>query len=180
MLSRLCLRACAASLLLLAAACASKPTSGPAVSQTGPDAPAPSGPARAPNGPVSGSSIGGVAPGSAADFAAQAQDRVYFALDSHDLDEAGRATLDAQAAWLTRYPAVTLLIAGNADERGTREYNFALGARRAEAVRTYLAARGVSPARMHTVSYGKERPVDPRPSEEGWAMNRNGQTVIGG
>lgn len=117
--------------------------------------------------------------GLAADFAAQAGDRVYFALDSHDLSDDARAVLDAQAQWLGRHPEATILLAGNADERGTREYNLALGARRANAVRDYLGRRGVSVGRLQTISYGKERPVDARSSEDGWAVNRNAQTVVG-
>lgn len=114
----------------------------------------------------------------AREFAEQAGDRVFFAFDSYDLDAEARATLDRQAAWLRAHPQVRALIAGNADERGTREYNLALGARRAEAARTYLSVRGVATARLETISYGKERPIDPRPSEAGWARNRNAQTVL--
>ena len=86
--------------------------------------------------------------------------------------------LDGQAAWLNRYPAVRVRIEGNADERGTREYNLALGARRANAVRDYLTSRGVSPARIATVSYGKERPIDAGSDEQAWAKNRNARTTI--
>jgi peptidoglycan-associated lipoprotein len=111
-------------------------------------------------------------------FAEQAGDRVFFAFDSYDLDAEARAVLERQAAWLRAHPQVRALINGNADERGTREYNLALGARRAEAARAYLAVRGVAAGRLETMSYGKERPIDPRSSEEGWARNRNAQTVL--
>ena len=86
--------------------------------------------------------------------------------------------LDAQAAWLNRYPAVQVRIEGNCDERGTEDYNLALGARRANALRQYLIAHGVAAGRISTVSYGKERPVDPGEGEEHWAHNRNGHTAL--
>jgi len=86
--------------------------------------------------------------------------------------------LDAQAAWLARYPQVRVRIEGNADERGTREYNFALGARRANTVRDYLVAKGVAGSRIETVSYGKEKPIDAGTTEDAWARNRNGHTAI--
>ncbi len=136
-------------------------------------------PGAAPNvAPPPEPSPGGIAPGTQADLAATAGDRVYFALDRFDLEAQAHETLTRQATWLGRYPSVKVLIAGNADERGTREYNVALGGRRAEATRQALIAKGVASARIQTVSYGKERPVDPRPTEEGWARNRNAQTVL--
>ena len=88
--------------------------------------------------------------------------------------------LDAQAAWLGRYPAVHVRIEGNCDERGTREYNFALGASRASSVRDYLVAHGVEGARIETISFGKEHPLDPGESEEAWEKNRNAHTAITG
>ena len=87
-------------------------------------------------------------------------------------------TLTRQAAWLARYPNVKVIVAGSADERGTREYNVALGGRRAEAARQVLIARGVAGGRIQTVSYGKERPLDPGSTEEAWARNRNAQTLV--
>lgn len=132
----------------------------------------------APTGPVNPGGLGAAQPGSVRDFAATAGDRIYFELDSYQVSpEAGRR-LDAQAQWLQRYPNVTVRIEGNADERGTREYNLALGARRAEAVRTYLTQRGVSPARIDTISFGKERPIATGSSEDSWARNRNAHTAI--
>jgi peptidoglycan-associated lipoprotein len=112
------------------------------------------------------------------DFVINAGDRVYFDLDSYALREDAHPVLDAQAAWLQRYPAVRVRIEGNCDERGTREYNFALGARRANTVRDYLAGRGVSPGRMQTISYGKEHPIDPGENEQAWDHNRNAHTAI--
>ncbi len=118
-------------------------------------------------------------PGSMADFVAQAgSDRVFFGLDRYDLDAEAQATLDRQAAWLRRYPAVRATIEGHADERGTREYNLALGERRANAARNYLAAQGVAPSRMTVISYGKERPAVEGANEEAWAQNRRAVTVL--
>lgn len=166
---RIALVAAAAAASL--AACATKPKPGPAAPTEPPPAPRGEEAAPAPAPTV------GVRPGSQADLAATAGDRVYFALDRHDLSADARATLDRQAAWLGRYPGA-VLVEGNADERGTREYNLALGARRADAVRQHLISRGVDATRIRTVSYGKERPIDPRSNEEGWAINRNAHTVI--
>jgi peptidoglycan-associated lipoprotein len=109
---------------------------------------------------------------------AEIGERVYFDTDSYALNPEARGILERQAAWMQANPGARFMIAGNADERGTREYNLALGARRANAVRDYLISLGIAPARLETVSYGKERPVDPRPNPEGWAMNRNAQTVV--
>jgi peptidoglycan-associated lipoprotein len=118
-------------------------------------------------------------PGSRADFLQSVPaDRVFFELDSYSIDGEDRATLDAQAAWLGRYPDVRVTIEGHADERGTREYNLALGDRRANAARDYLQSRGVSPARMTTISWGKERPQNPASNEEAWAQNRRAVTVV--
>ena len=102
----------------------------------------------------------------------------YLRRGLHEWKARARGVLQRQAQWLQRYPNVQVLIAGNADERGTREYNLALGARRANATRDFLSSLGVSGARMQTISYGKERPIDPRSSEEGWAINRNAHTQI--
>ena len=89
-----------------------------------------------------------------------------------------RAILERQAAWLRRYPNVRLLVEGNCDERGTREYNLALGARRAAAARDYIVSLGISGDRLTTVSYGKERPMDPRSNEQAWSVNRNAHSTI--
>lgn len=167
----------AATACLGLASCATKPKSGPmattSVETTLPPSEGTSGSAR-PSELVSGTR-----PGSQEDLAATVGDRVYFALDSHELSDEARAILDRQAGWFARYPAA-IMVAGNADERGTREYNLALGARRADAVRQYLISRGVMSSRVATISYGKERPLDPRSNEEGWSVNRNAQSVVGG
>ena len=112
------------------------------------------------------------------DFVVNAGERVFFDYDSHALRAEGSAMLDAQAAWLARYPNVKVRIEGNADERGTREYNFALGARRANSVRDYLVSKGVAGSRIETVSYGKEKPIDGGTNEEAWAKNRNAHTAL--
>lgn len=163
-----------AALCMALAACASKPKPEPALTPAPaePAAEAPAAQAAPEPAPV------GIRPGSQEDLAANAGERVFFAFDSHDLDAEARQILAQQAAWLARHPDVRVLIAGNADERGTREYNLALGARRANAARQALIAAGVSAGRIQTVSYGKERPVDPASSEEAWAKNRNAHTVV--
>ena len=121
---------------------------------------------------------GGVTPGSQEDLVANVGDRVFFALDSSTLSGDSRTTLDRQAAWLARYPAVSTQLSGSADERGTAEYNLALGQRRANASRDYLVARGVSSARITTVSFGKERPTALGSDEQAWAQNRNTITSV--
>jgi peptidoglycan-associated lipoprotein len=159
------------------AACAPKPKVEPAV----PTTPAqPTGPQypTAPTGPVTGGNVGAATPGSEQDFVVNVGDRVYFDLDSYSVRPEAQPRLDAQAAWLARYPQVTVRIEGNADERGTREYNLALGARRAEAVRTYLIQRGVPAGRIDTISFGKERPIAEGSNEGAWAQNRNAHTAI--
>ena len=156
-------------------ACASRPKPAPAPEPTPAPAPAPA-PEPAPAPPPTSSVI----PGSIQDFTVNVGDRVYFDLDSYEVRPEAFPRLDAQAQWLQRYPGVTVRIEGNADERGTREYNLALGARRANSVREYLVSRGVSPARISTVSFGKERPIDPGTSEDAYQRNRNGHTAITG
>jgi peptidoglycan-associated lipoprotein len=122
----------------------------------------------------------GAGPGSAQDFAANVGDRVFFETDSTDLTSTAQATLDKQADWLNRYSRYAFTIEGHADERGTREYNFALGARRAEAAKNYLISRGVAASRMRTVSYGKERPVAVCDDISCWSQNRRAVTVLSG
>ncbi|HEX2764847.1 MAG TPA: peptidoglycan-associated lipoprotein Pal [Allosphingosinicella sp.] len=120
-------------------------------------------------------------PGSREDFLRSvglSGDRVFFDTDQYDLDDRDRATLDAQAAWLQRNTGVRVTIEGHADERGTREYNLALGDRRANAAKNYLAARGVAASRMTVISYGKERPEALGSDEEAWAQNRRAATVL--
>ncbi len=168
--------ALALGLAASAAACAHRPP--PPLADTGapppPPPPPPSGVYGPPPGPVAGAPI----PGSVRDFVVSAGDRVYFELNADQVSGQGQSVLDAQAQWLQRYPQVAVRIDGNCDERGTREYNLALGARRAEDVKRYLVSRGVSPARISTISYGKERPIDPGTGEDAYAHNRNAHTAI--
>ena len=165
--SRLTLAAVAAASLALGA-CASKapkqlpPVPGPAVSSS---------PA-----PVINT---GPAAGSQADFVAQmmGQDTIYFDTDKFNIDDVDQAALRAQATWLLKYPGKRASIEGHADERGTREYNLALGERRANAAKNFLVSLGVDASRLTTVSYGKERPVALGSDEESWAKNRRAVTI---
>lgn len=167
----------AATACLGLASCATKPKPGP-MAPTSVETPLP--PSEGTSGSARpGDLPAGARPGSQEDLAATVGDRVYFALDSHELSDEARTILDRQAGWFAMHPTA-IMIAGNADERGTREYNLALGARRADAVRQYLISRGVLSGRVGTISYGKERPLDPRSNEEGWSVNRNAQSVVGG
>ena len=121
---------------------------------------------------------GAAVPGSQQDFVVNVGDRVFFDTDSSELSDQARATLDKQAQWLGNYNRYAFTIEGHADERGTREYNIALGARRAETVREYLVSRGVSGQRMRTISYGKERPVVVCNDISCWSQNRRAVTVL--
>ncbi len=142
---------------LLVAACASGPQEG---------------------GDASGKGAGAVVPGSAEDFVANAKDRVFFAFDRSDLDASAVKTLMGQVAWLKAYPNTQVTIEGHADERGTREYNLALGERRANSVKRFLKAQGIAEARVKVVSYGKERPAVVGSNEYAWAQNRRSVTVV--
>ena len=117
-------------------------------------------------------------PGSQQDFVVNVGDRVFFETDSSELTEQARATLDKQAQWLSNYNRYAFTIEGHADERGTREYNIALGARRAQTVREYLTTRGIAAQRMRTISYGKERPVAVCDDISCWSQNRRAVTVL--
>ena len=117
-------------------------------------------------------------PGSAQDFVVNVGDRVYFDTDSHEVRADAQPLLDAQSTWLRRYGSVRVRIEGNADERGTREYNLALGARRANSVREYLVGQGVTADRISTISFGKEQPFDTGSGEASWDKNRNARTAV--
>jgi peptidoglycan-associated lipoprotein len=132
------------------------------------------------NGGLGGMGAGAASPGSQQDFVVNVGDRVFFESDQTELTPTAQATLEKQARWLSQYPRYTITIEGHADERGTREYNFALGARRAESTKSYLAARGVPASRMRTISYGKERPVAVCNDISCWSQNRRAVTVLGG
>jgi peptidoglycan-associated lipoprotein len=130
----------------------------------------------------SGSSSAGVSygtvPGSQENFVSEVGDRIFFGYDKSDLTMDSQATLDRQAAWLQKYPSVRVSIEGHCDERGTREYNLALGERRASATKDYLVARGVDGGRISTISYGKEKPVALGNDKDSWSQNRRGVTVV--
>jgi peptidoglycan-associated lipoprotein len=151
-----------AVLLVAVAACARTPTTG--VGNMGPGG--------------AGGVGGGGAPGSQQEFLVSVGDRVFFETDSSVLTADAQATLDKQAQWLQQYPQYRIVIEGHADERGTREYNIALGARRATAVVNYLVSRGIPQNRLSTVSYGKERPVAICNDISCWNQNRRSVTVL--
>ena len=139
--------------------------------------PAPVQPAPTP-APVAAPVAPSIIPGSAQDLRVNVGDTVHFDYDKYAVLDADKATLQRQAAWLAKYPNIKVTIEGHADERGTREYNIALGARRANAVKEYLVSLGVSAARVDTVSYGKEKPICAESTESCWAQNRRGLTII--
>ena len=130
--------------------------------------------------PAEDALAGYASPGSPQDFTTNVGDRVFFETDSSELTSTAQTTLDKQARWLSQYNRYNFVVQGYADERGTREYNFALGARRAETVKEYLVARGISPSRMRTISYGKERPVAVCNDISCWSQNRRAVTALGG
>ena len=150
--------------LLMLAACSSTPPEPPP----------------GPPGPSGGAGMGSrsIVPGSQQDLEASAGDRVFFAFDRSDISPEARQILTRQADWLRRYPNVTVTIEGHCDERGTREYNLALGERRAQAVKNVLVASGIPASRISTISYGKERPAVVGSSEEAYAQNRRAVTVV--
>ena len=127
-----------------------------------------------------GLGAGAATPGSAQDFTVNVGDRIFFDTDSSSIRADASQTLDRQAQWLARYPNYQITVEGHADERGTREYNLALGARRAAAAKDYLASRGVPAQRLKTISYGKERPVAVCDDISCWSQNRRAVTVLGG
>lgn len=120
----------------------------------------------------------GPVPGSQQDLVVNVGDRVFFGYDRYDVSPEGQQILQGQAEWMKRYPNVNLTIEGHADERGTREYNLALGERRANSIKNYLSGLGVAPTRLNVVSYGKERPAVMGSNAEAWAQNRRGVAVV--
>jgi peptidoglycan-associated lipoprotein len=130
------------------------------------------------NGANGAGKVGVAAPGTQEDLTVNVGDRVFFGFNKSDLSAEARATLDRQAAWLKKYATVKATVEGHADERGTREYNLALGERRAVAAKNYLVAAGIDASRVKTVSYGKERPAVLGSNEAAWAQNRRAVTVV--
>src|SRR3954470_8206736 len=159
---------------LAVAGCASKPTDNLAGGGGGGG---PWGRASKPTDNLAGVA-GAAAPGSPQDFVVNVGDRVFFETDSTDLTPQSRSTLDKQAQWLQQYNRYAFTIEGHADERGTREYNIALGARRAQSVRSYFVSHGIDASRMRTISYGKERPVAVCNDISCWSQNRRAVTVL--
>ena len=152
--------------VFMLAACSSNPPEG------GPGGVGPGG-----AGGISSSRFG---PGSQQDLAQTAGDRVFFEYDRVDISPEAQQILQRQAQWLKRYPNIAVTIEGHTDERGTREYNLALGERRAQAVKNVLVALGIPASRMQTISYGKERPAVPHSDDSSYAQNRRGVTVVNG
>ena len=148
--------------LALLAACSSSPTTTASTSNGG------------------GNAMSGPAPGSEQDLVANVGDRVFFDFNKSTLSSDSDATLAKQSSWLAKYPSVNVLVAGNADERGTETYNLALGQRRANAARDYLVAQGVASSRIQTISYGKDCPVAAGNDESAYAQNRNAITSVQG
>jgi peptidoglycan-associated lipoprotein len=159
---------------MLASACASNPEPEPTPAPVA-AAPAPT-PPPAPR-PVAPSPAGPSA-GSKAHFAATATDRVYFDYDQYSLDATDIRALQGQVAWLKQFGGARVQVEGHADERGTSEYNIALGARRANAVADYLKSQGVADGRVSTISFGKDKPIDPGHDEAAWSRNRNAYTNV--
>jgi peptidoglycan-associated lipoprotein len=160
------------------AGCASSPdmSSNGSGSGTGADANGGFGAGQGLNGQGRGAPLSG--PGSEQDLQQTAGDRVFFKTDQSGVDGEGQKTLQRQADWLKRYPNITVTIEGHCDERGTREYNLALGARRADAIKNVLIAQGIQANRIQTITYGKERPMTVGSTEAAWAQNRRGVTVV--
>lgn len=130
-------------------------------------------------GMLDGSEMGGNPQGGTqADLVVSVGDRVFFGYDQADLSGEARTIVERQVEWLKQYPAVNIAVEGHADERGTREYNLALGDRRANAVQSYMVAMGIEPRRIRTISYGKERPAVPGSNPTAWAQNRRGVVVV--
>ncbi len=165
MLSRL---AVLAGAVLMLAACSNTPPPDPNAGAGGPGGP----------GGPGGAGAGRFGPGSQQDLAQTAGDRVFFAYDQSTISGEAQQTLQRQAQWLKRYPNVTVTIEGHCDERGTREYNLALGERRAQAVKNVLVSLGIPTARVQTISYGKERPEIPHSDDQSYAQNRRGVTTV--
>ena len=174
---RITLVACAVAALALAAC-----ESSPEVNSSGAGAGGANAPVTSQSGGagISSQRVAGPVAGSAEDFVVNVGDRVLFGFDRFDLSPEARTTIENQVTWLKRYPGIRITVEGHTDERGTREYNLALGERRANSVRDYMIALGIEANRVLTISYGKERPVDPGSDEAAWAANRRAVTVVDG
>ena len=156
------------AVLVLLAACETAPDEGGASGGAGGGSAATSG----------AGTMGGPQAGTQEDLVVNVGDRVFFDFDKFSLKPEARATLEKQSAWLKKYPSVTVVIEGHCDERGTREYNLALGERRANSAKDYLVTLGINPSRIKTISYGEERPVALGSSEKSWSQNRRSVTTV--
>jgi peptidoglycan-associated lipoprotein len=171
---------CLAAAALLLAACGSEPEEMVELTGQGESAP----PALPPPSPPQVAAVpaaplpSGPVEGSPEDFVVNIGDRIFFEFNQYELKPSARTSLERQAAWLQKYPGYTINVEGHADERGTREYNLALGERRANSVKNYLVALGIDPNRIATISYGKERPAVLGSNEAAWAQNRRGVSVL--
>ena len=167
---------CVFAVALLLAACQTTPEESKSMAGKGGTAATSTAPAT--TAPTEGAGVPGVTPGTQADLVATVGDRIFFDFDKSDIraDQRGRA--DAWADWLKKYPQVTVVIEGHRDERGTREYNLALGERRANSAKSYLVAKGIDPKRIQVISYGKERPAVLGSNEAAWAQNRRDVMVV--
>jgi peptidoglycan-associated lipoprotein len=173
-----------AAVLLMLSACGSKPSTTMAATSGGSADTSGMSTTGGTSGGISSSDLGsggmsnGTTPGSQEDLVVSAGDRVLFGFDRYDISPEGQQTLQMQAEWLRRYPQVAVVIEGHADERGTREYNLALGERRASSAKNFLVALGIEESRIATVSFGKERPAVVGGNDEAWAQNRRAVTTV--
>jgi peptidoglycan-associated lipoprotein len=164
-----------AAVLVLLAGCSSTPKESSGGVMTSGDVTS----AEAPGGAGGAGAVGGTPlPGTEQDLVVNVGDRVFFAYNQYDLSAEAKATIEKQAQWLKTYPNVNVMIEGHCDERGTREYNLALGEKRANAERSYLTALGIPASRIQTISYGKERPAVMGSDESAWAQNRRAVVVV--
>ena len=162
------------AVLVLVAGCSHKPSDTGSITTDGNAQSA----VTATTSPVDQSAQGGATPGSQQDLVVNVGDRVFFGYDKYDLSSEARATIEKQAQWLKTYPHINISIEGHCDERGTREYNLALGEKRAAAERNYLISLGIEASRIQTISYGKERPAVTGSDEASWAQNRRDVVVV--
>lgn len=165
------------AVLVLVVGCSSKPEDTGAITTDGDTLATTEGQAAAPSG-IDQGTLGAVQSGTQQDLVVNVGDRVFFGYDQFDLTSEARGVIERQAQWLKTYTNVSVIVEGHCDERGTREYNLALGEKRAAAVRNYLIANGVEPSRVQTISYGKERPAVMGSDETSWAQNRRGVLVV--
>jgi len=168
-----------ATAMVALAACASNPPPEPPPTPVASNTATVTPPVQPPQPPrVTPPPPSGPSAGSKADFAVKATDRVYFDYDAYNLDTDDQRSLSSQIAWLKQFPSTRVEVQGHADERGTRDYNIALGERRAQSVKSFLVAQGIAETRIQTISFGKDKPLDPGHDEAAWSRNRNAFTNV--